>query len=384
LRFSFIHAADLHIDSPFASLGIKDPAVADRFAMAGRKTVENLIGATIESRAAFLIIAGDVFDGDWKDITTGLFFAPALGQLHRAGIPTVIIKGNHDADSIMSKSLTYPDSVRLLGSAKAETVNFDELRVALHGRSFGGRKVTDDFVGGYPARREGWLNIGVLHTGLDGTRGHESYAPCTVDDLRRFGYDYWALGHIHAAEIVSRDPWIVYPGNIQGRNVRETGSKGAVRVSVEDGRIVEVAPLTLDHTRWAHETLDVSDCVHQADVLTLISSTLTRLHREADGRPLAVRFTLSGTTPAHAQFVAKRESIEDEARALGFQIADDCWVEQVKLRTSAPPRTMSMPEEPDAPDLGGRAFQTQRRRARDAPDRGHDISRLRDPRQSRG
>ena len=351
MRFQFIHAADLHIDSPFAGLGVKDAAVAERFSKAGRKAVEQLFAATADSGAAFLIIAGDVFDGDWKDATTGLFFSRTLGLVHRAGIPTFLVKGNHDAESVMSRSLRLPESVHSFATSKAETITLESCRVALHGRSFGGRKVPDDFVGSYPARREGWLNIGVLHTGLDGTRGHESYAPCTADDLRRFGYDYWALGHIHLAEIVSREPWIVYPGNLQGRSVRETGPKGAVRVTVEDGRIVSVEPLVLDAARWAHELLDVSSSEDEADILRAIETALGQSHASAEGRPLAVRFTLRGTTAAHAKLIARHQWIEEEARALGFQFAEDCWVEQVKLATMAPPRKAEARAEPDVLDL---------------------------------
>ena len=161
MRFHFIHAADLHIDSPLASLGLKDPAVAARFARANRDAVEALVKETIDSRAAFLIIAGDIFDGDWRDVSTGLFFTRALGDLHRAGIPTLIIKGNHDADSVIARSLTYPENTLTFASNRAETKTLDALRVALHGRSFGTRGVPDDFVSSYPARREGWLNIGL-------------------------------------------------------------------------------------------------------------------------------------------------------------------------------------------------------------------------------
>jgi DNA repair exonuclease SbcCD nuclease subunit len=353
MRFHFIHAADLHIDSPLASLGLKDPAVAARFARANRDAVEALVRETIDSRAAFLIIAGDIFDGDWRDVSTGLFFTRALGELHRAGIPTLIIKGNHDADSVIARSLTYPENTFTFTSNKAETKTFDSLRVALHGRSFGARKVPVDFLASYPARREGWLNIGLLHTGLDGTRGHESYAPCTVDDLKRFGYDYWALGHIHAAEIVSRDPWIVYPGNLQGRSVRETGAKGAMRVNVDDGRIVEVEPLPLDGARWAHESLDVSACLDEADVMPLVAAAVARSHAEAGGRPLAIRITLEGTTLAHSRLLVRRETIEAEARALGFQIAGDCWVERIRIATRSPPRPVFAAHEPDALDIPG-------------------------------
>ena len=240
MNFHFLHAADLHIDSPLASLNAKDASVAALFAKANRAAVEALVREAIDGGAKFLIIAGDVFDGDWKDVSTGLFFAQQLGALHRANIPTFLIKGNHDADSVVSRALRTPDSVHTFSHSKGETKLIAPLNVALHGRSYPAREPPEGFLSGYPARREGFLNIGLLHTSLNGAPGHDPYAPCTVDDLKRFGYDYWALGHIHAAEIVSRDPFVVYPGNIQGRSVRETGAKGAMKVTVEDGRIVDV------------------------------------------------------------------------------------------------------------------------------------------------
>jgi DNA repair protein SbcD/Mre11 len=337
MRFTFIHAADLHIDSPLAGLRLKDEDVARRFANAGRTAVQALVEETIASKAAFLIIAGDVFDGDWKDVTTGLFFVRAISALHRAGIPTFIVKGNHDADSLMSRDLPYPSSVNVFPSDKAASFPLDACRVALHGRSFSSR-LTGEFVETYPARRAGWLNIGVLHTSLDGTRGHDGYAPCTVDDLRRFGYDYWALGHIHAAEIVSRDPWIVFPGNLQGRSVRETGAKGAVRVTVEDGRVVDVTPLALDGARWAHLTVDVAGAADESEMITLIAAELARIHAQSGGRPMAVRVTLVGTTALHNHLVAQREILQDNVRAIGFQLAADCWIEQLKVKTSLPAR----------------------------------------------
>ena len=349
MRFTFIHAADLHIDSPLAGLRLKDEDVARRFANAGRMAVQALIEETIASKAAFLIIAGDVFDGDWKDVTTGLFFVRAISALHRAGIPTFIAKGNHDADSLMSRDLPYPDTVNVFPSDKAASVTLDAYRVALHGRSFPNR-LTAEFVETYPARHDGWLNIGVLHTSLDGTRGHDGYAPCTVDDLRRFAYDYWALGHIHVAEIVSRDPWIVFPGNLQGRNVRETGAKGAVRVTVEDGRIVDVTSLALDGARWAHLTIDVRDG-SEDDVVARIAAALAGAHHEAEGRPLAIRVTLTGATLLHNQLVARRETLEDDIRARAFQLGDDCWVEQLKVRTTAPPRLVAALSSAESLDL---------------------------------
>jgi DNA repair exonuclease SbcCD nuclease subunit len=350
MRFSFIHAADLHIDSPLAGLSLKDPAVAARFAQAGRRAVEALVEQTIASKAAFLIVAGDIFDGDWKDVTTGLFFVRAISALHRAGIPVFMVKGNHDAASIMSRELPYPDSVRVFGSGKAETFELDAHRVALHGRSFPNR-LTAGFVESYPARRDGWLNIGVLHTSLDGTRGHEGYAPCSVEDLRRFGYDYWALGHVHAAEKVCEDPWIVYPGNLQGRSVRETGPKGAMRVTVEDGRIVDVTPLALDGARWAQVAVDVTDASTEDEVMARVRTALAQVQAQSEGRPLAVRVIVTGATPLHNQLVARREALQDDLRAAGFQLSGDCWVEQFKLKTALPQRPLAALPETDALDV---------------------------------
>lgn len=350
MRWTFMHAADLHIDSPLAALGLKDQAVAERFAHAGRRAVEALIDETIASKAAFLIIAGDIFDGDWKDVTSGLFFARALGRLDREGVPTFIVKGNHDAESVISKDLPYPASVKVFATAAAESIALESRRVVLHGRSFASRKAPAGFATNYPPPREGWLNIGVLHTSLGPAGGHDGYAPCAIADLQRFGYDYWALGHVHTGDILCRDPWIVYPGNIQGRSVREPGPKGAVRVSVEDGRIVEVVPIALDAARWAHESLDIGGAADASEILSRIEQRLAEIHLAAEGRALAVRLTLVGETPFHPHLVGRREEIEADARAIAFRLAEDCWIEQLKIATAAP-EMAAKSAEPDAIDV---------------------------------
>ena len=337
MRFTFIHAADLHIDSPLDALGGKDAAVAERFAKAGRKAVASLVDETIAAQAAFLIIAGDVFDGDWRDYATGLFMVGQMARLARAGIPVVIIRGNHDAESIVSRNLPDPPGVMVFGGRKASTHVLEQHRVALHGRSFPAREPPAGFVASYPAARPGYLNIGILHTALDGASGdHAAYAPCTVPQLAAFGYDYWALGHIHAAAIVARDPWIVYCGNIQGRSVRETGAKGAMRVTVEDGRILGAEPLVLDAARWAHEHVDIGGCASEHDLIARVEERFALVHASAGGRPLALRLTLQGVCALHARLSSRRESLVEELRALALRLADDFWVERLVIDTQAP------------------------------------------------
>ena len=349
MDFSFIHAADLHIDSPLDALGQKDKSVAARFEGAGRRAVERLVAETISSGAAFLVIAGDIFDGDWRDAATGLFFVRQLGELNRAGIPVFIVKGNHDAESVVSRSLPLPGNVTVFDSAKADTFELADKRIALHGRSFPDRGVPAAFVQNYPARREGWLNIGILHTSLAGSSDHDEYAPCSAEDLRRFGYDYWALGHVHSHQIVARDPWIVYPGNIQGRSIRETGAKGAVRVVVRDGRIADAEHLPFDSARWEHETIDVSRCERIDDIYALAGDAIAAAHQRSGGLPLALRLTLAGASVLHGALSAGFCDIED-IRAIAFRHGADCWVEKIVVATKAQPRTAFIAKE-DALDI---------------------------------
>ncbi|WP_331311998.1 DNA repair exonuclease [Methylobacterium oryzae] len=256
--FSFIHAADLHLGSPLSGLAARDAELARRLASAGRQAFEDLVSQAIERSVAFVVVAGDVYDGDWADTTIGLFFARQVARLDRAGIPTILVRGNHDAESVITRSITLPASVHVFPTARAGTLRLDALRVAIHGRSFQGRAVEENLSLTYPAAVPGWFNLGVLHTSCTGHAAHETYAPCSVADLAARGYEYWALGHIHEYAELSRDPWIVFPGNLQGRSVRECGEKGAVVVDVADGRVTGVSRLPLDRARFERVTVDLA------------------------------------------------------------------------------------------------------------------------------
>jgi exonuclease SbcD len=215
-EFKFIHAADLHLGSPFYGLALKDRSVARRFAEASRAAFSDLVSYAMAEGVAFVVIAGDVYDGNWRDNTIGLFFNRELARLERAGIEVFLLRGNHDAESVITRSVTLPASVRQFSTKAASTFRIEALQVALHGQGFAEREVTENLVLRYPERISGWFNIGVLHTALTGRPPHDSYAPCSPGHLRARGYDYWALGHVHEFEVVGTQPYIVFPGNLQG------------------------------------------------------------------------------------------------------------------------------------------------------------------------
>ena len=331
--FTFIHAADLHLGSPLTGLAIKDEEVARRFAAASRQAFSELVTQAIDAAVAFVVVAGDVYDGDWKDNTIGLFFNREIARLHRAGISLYLLKGNHDAESIITRTIPLPATVLQFPTGKPQTFRIEELKVALHGRSFADRAATENYAIGYPAPVQGWFNIGVLHTSCTGRPGHAAYAPCTLGDLTARGYQYWALGHVHEYEELSQDPWIVFPGNLQGRSVRECSPKGAVLVEVIDGEVSQVRRLIVDTARWASIEVALDDAENEREALDAVTRVIRPLAEDARGRLLAMRVTLTGETTLHHQLKSSLRRMTDEVQAVAHHVGDDIWIERLRITT---------------------------------------------------
>jgi exonuclease SbcD len=342
-----VHAADLHLDSALTGLTRYESAPADEIRGATRRAFANLVSLCLEERAALLVIAGDLFDGDWRDVSTGLFFAAQLSKLCEGGVQVAWIRGNHDAASQIRKSVRLPDAVVELPWERAETRVFDELGVAVHGRSFAKRDVTEDLAATYPERIAGALNVGLLHTALEGRAGHDLYAPCRVETLINRGYEYWALGHVHQREVVHAEPHIVFPGNLQGRHARELGEKGATLVSFEGDRVSSVEHRSLDVVRWAELSINVSSAQHLDDVRAACQSELTLAAEAAQGRLLAFRVKLHGNSELDAQLRARRDELREDLCGFSYGVGGaGAWLE--KLQISSQPLTREVPLGDDA------------------------------------
>jgi len=331
--FRFIHTADIHLDSPLKGLETHEDAPVDEIRGAARRALDNLIDLAIEEEVNFVLIAGDLYDGDWKDYNTGLFFVRQMSRLGKAGIKVFIISGNHDAVNQITKTMPLPDNVTLFSHNKPQSVKLDDIGVIIHGQSYASRAVAENLVLQYPQHDSKYFNIGLLHTSLTGREGHEDYAPCTLDDLKSKGYDYWALGHVHKREIVSEDPWIIFPGNVQGRHIKETGAKGATLVTVEDGRIMAVEERALDVLRWVICQVDLSECETIDSVYDAIRQAFEQELYSADGKILALRLVLSGSCAIHAQLFNRMPQWTEEFRGIAAGLGD-IWLEKVAYRTS--------------------------------------------------
>jgi len=334
----FVHAADLHIDSPLRGLERYEGAPVERARLATRMALKNLVDLCLDEEVAFLVVAGDLFDFDWRDFNTAHFVVNQFQRLKRQEIPIFVIRGNHDSSAEMSLKVPWPDNLKLFDHQKPETVVMESLGVAIHGMSFPKRELKENLVPHYPRPIDGLLNIGLLHTNATGSLDHDSYAPCGVAELRDKQYQYWALGHIHKRETLHESPHVVYPGNTQGRHVREQGEKGCVLVTVVDGEVDSLDFRPTDVLRWRREVVDLNPDDGVDDLHGKVEARLRAIADETDGRLTAVRLEVQGRCRAHQRLTdeARREETIAHIRTFPGEFTDALWVEKIKIDTRIP------------------------------------------------
>ena len=335
--FKFLHAADLHLDSPLKGLERYDGAPLDELRPATRRALENLVALALEQGVKFVVIAGDIYDGDWPDYQTGLYFVRQMARLREAGIEVFLIAGNHDAANKMTKTLVLPENVRLLSHERPQTIAAEGCDAVIHGQSFANQAVVDNLACHYPKAHGGCFNLGLLHTCATGSDDHERYAPCSLDDLRSKQYDYWALGHIHQRQQLLEEPLVTFAGNVQGRHIREAGPKGCLLVSVDDRLRPTVEFQPLDVLRWELFSIDGRRLEHAQDLLAACGDLLRASLASAGQRSLAVRVEVRGPCPVHDDLAGKPHKWLNELRSLAIDLGGgQVWIEQLKIRTSRP------------------------------------------------
>lgn len=338
----FVHAADIHLDSPLRGLEAYPGAPVDRLRMATRQAFDRVVDVCLEERVDFLIVAGDLFDTDVKDFHAALAAAKQMRRLHQAQIPVYLILGNHDSREETTRHVPWPANVTLFDHKRPHTVRHPTLPVALHGMSYPKRDVTENLVPGYPAPIADCFNIGLLHTNAGGDSKHAAYAPCSVEELVAKGYDYWALGHVHDYAVLHKRPAVVYSGNTQGRHARETGAKGCLLVTVDDcspgGEVSDIEFRETDLVRWSVETIPLQP---EDDSESLLDQTRRRLREvigSTEGRLAAVRLEFTGRCAVHRDLAqdSSRQQIVAELRSLAADFGDDVWIEKIKFHTQSP------------------------------------------------
>jgi DNA repair exonuclease SbcCD nuclease subunit len=329
--FKFLHVADCHLGSPLRGLAARDADLAGRFDRAVWRAFESTVDVALAEKVAFMLIAGDVFDRDWRDWSTGQAFVRTLARATEAGVRVVMIRGNHDAESIISQRLPLPPGAVWLPADEPGSIDWPDLGVAVHGMSFREAAVSESIVERYPAPLPGRFNIGLLHTSLDGRPDVDRYAPTSLEALVRKGYDYWALGHVHVREVV-RDaaPAVVFPGNIQSRSIRETGAK-SVTLATVDGGTVRLGAVPVDHARFALVPVDLAGASGPSDVDARVRDAVAAALPTAEGRLLAVRIRLEGETELADALSAARDTLRQELQTVVAALPAAVAVEKVEV-----------------------------------------------------
>lgn len=322
-----LHTADIHLDAPLASLALRDEVLRDTVAAATRTAFERIVDTAITERVAALLISGDLFDGRARSARTAAFLIGQFERLHAAGIRSFYIKGNHDAENPVTGALDLPEGVHLF-DARGGKVQLTE-DIWIHGVSFAERHAPESLLPRFGAPVAGAVNIAMLHTSLAGAPGHDPYAPCSLDDLLRAGFDYWALGHVHKRQVHHAVPWVVMPGTPQGRDIGETGPKSASLLSIEGGRI-EVSEVPASVVEFTVSNVDVAgvetDDALRARLRDHLRDTAASLKSEAG----VVRLTLAGATPRRWQILRDADYWTEQA-ALIARETGCLWLDALRL-----------------------------------------------------
>ena len=343
MRFRFLHAADLHLDTPFTGMRRVDASLVATLRDATTRAFDNLVKAALEHSVAFVVIAGDIYDGPERGVRAQLAFRNGLDRLAQAGIPSFVVHGNHDpVEDGWSAVRKWPDGVTVFGPESVATVPVErdgQTLALIHGISYARRETRDNLALGFRRDRAECLQVGVLHCNAGAHADYAPYSPCSVDDLMSAGLDYWALGHVHVRHFLYEgSPWIAYPGNLQGLSPKpsELGAKGALLVDVDDGQVASVDFLPLDVVRFDAFDLDIAELVDVAGLIDALVGAARERAATHGGRTAVLRMSLTGRGAVHLDL--RRSHVRDQVlvpvRTALASAIPAVWLDAIDDRTS--------------------------------------------------
>lgn len=312
--FRFVHTADIHLDSPLRSLALKDPDAGALIANATRQSFSKTIDLCINEKVDALIISGDLYDGELRSMKTAEFFSSEMRRLVEAGVQGFIIRGNHDAESRITKELQLPDGVYVFPS-RGNSIVLEDKGVVLHGVSFSNPQAPNSLLSSYPVKKSGYQNIGLLHTSLAGSPEHDTYAPCSLQNLLDMEYDYWALGHIHKRDVHSQTPCaVVMPGIPQGRHINESGVKTVTLAAISPSGKIEIQERVTSLVQFERLTINLEGIEEWRDVVAASEIAFGKLIDSIQTSHVIARVTLNGITPLAGRLRRDADVILSELR----------------------------------------------------------------------
>lgn len=337
--FSFIHAADLHLDTPFTGMGSLPKNLREKVLHSTFVAYENVIQLCIDRNVNFLLLAGDIYDSSDRSLRAQIYFKEGLEKLAHHGIQVYMVHGNHDPLDQEKLSLSLPNNTYVFPPGQVAAFRYErggkEL-ARIYGVSYPRRQVRESYLPAFKRDEGDFFSIGLLHTNVDGHPAHDNYAPVSRAELIHQGFDYWALGHIHQKNILHHgEPVILYPGNIQGLNIKETNERGCYFVAVQDQKVAELTFCITDCLRWYHEKVNLSECEQVQELLDLLERKKEEVRIQVGGRGAIVSFHLTGRTSLHS-FVHDEKNLADIQEMLRRheeEREDFVWIDSLEMST---------------------------------------------------
>ena len=336
-KVRFVHASDLHLDASFGGVDATDDTVAGAFSRSTIEALDRVVALCIEREVDFLVIAGDLFNSADRSLRGELAFQRAMRRLAEKGIAAFVVQGNHDPADGWSAGLELPDSVVVFSAGEVERRPFmrdGEVVCAVYGRSFPSRQVTENLARDFQRHRDDPLAVAVLHTNVGQLSAWDNYAPCSVEDLRAAGMDYWALGHIHVPGRISDNPVAVYSGSTQGLNPTEQGPRGCYVVDLDgDGareEFVETASI-----RWKSVEIEATGLEDLDGLRSAVSVTCDAAREDSGGCSLVLRLELTGRSPLHSDLgrPGVLSDLVTDLREEQLGIEPWIWIDRLRDRT---------------------------------------------------
>jgi DNA repair protein SbcD/Mre11 len=334
----FVHAADLHLDSPFQGLRHNAPTdIAAALHDATFVAYERVIDLCIREEAQALLVAGDVYDGADRSLRAQLRFLDGLKRLDQAGIHSFVCHGNHDPLDGWTARLGLPERCHQFGVDVGAVPLGSGSPATVYGISYPRAEMREDLTPHFKRRPDDGFAIGLLHANVGGLAEHENYAPCTIDSLTSTGIDYWALGHVHTRmELRDSAPAIVYPGNTQGRHANEHGSRGVYVVDVDHNNLPSLTYEPVCSVRWEAVSIDIGGMDREQELLDALDDAANELLESADACAVVSRIRLTGRGDLH-QFLQREGSVDDLRDQLNDHMTRRTpflWCERITAETA--------------------------------------------------
>jgi exonuclease SbcD len=335
---SFLHAADLHLGSAFQGIHKTNKDVANALRESTYKAFDSIVDHAVHNQVDFVLFAGDIYNQSENNLQPQLRFREGLEKLHDAQISTCLIHGNHDPLDGKDRNFKWPDSCHRFPAGPTDPHLIyregDEL-AAVSGISYGRRSVADNLARRYRHKHDHLFSIGLLHANCGALSGHDNYAPCTLEELKSFKFDYWALGHIHKHAVLHpANPTVIYSGSPQGLNPKETGVHGCYQVSVDENRFVTPQFIPTAGIVWHQDRVDASGWQNEEDAVSALEGRIAALGQQFEGKSVVVRLNIQGRTAMH-RWLNNPSHLQDLTRHLRSLIADDpfVWTEGLRVET---------------------------------------------------